>query len=358
MSLPTIAKTWQFKGTLAGVPNTPFTNQLFAAGANSLANARSLLRRTKDCFIGFATSPWTVIGSSNSVAAGMDGVDRWAADANLVWTSAGTTTVHGWIVLQQASITAKYQVCLSLDALNEGSFGRYAMMYFSPSLGFGTANGGTDGSTTARPTALDEVPVKLGTTSAQESLLFNNTTSGFTSVLNVMQSTDGQTRVIGWINNKVAWHWEFGKLANVVGGWSSVAPYAIALASTNGGTLDANRYADTNDRTTARTEIAMRTPSGTNITCFLTGEAWGSTTPQAGERLVVPNDVSLGYTISPVGMASETAGGRGRHGSIPDLFWGSTAVGSGSTYPNDAARLMMQFGHNLTPWDASVVVTA
>src|SRR5574338_1505169 len=100
MALPTLIKTWQIVRNVS-IPSL----------GSTLAHSRRIWKTIKDQMIGFGSNPWTVRGSSNSVAAGMDSVDRWAADANLVW-GGGT---HSWIVLRQNQIATNYEVCIDLN---------------------------------------------------------------------------------------------------------------------------------------------------------------------------------------------------------------------------------------------------
>lgn len=89
MSLPSLAKTWQFNA-----------NNSIAAQGTALADNRRLWRTLKDALIGFATNPWVMRYSCNSVTAGTagDGVDRLTADSNFVW--ANDTVAHTWYVLR------------------------------------------------------------------------------------------------------------------------------------------------------------------------------------------------------------------------------------------------------------------
>lgn len=82
----------------------------------------------------------SVIGSSNSVAAGLDAVDRWAAASDLVWNSAGNA--HSWIVLRDA------HDLYWLIACSTGTGSPHLV-----NVTFGTTSF-TGGSVTADPTAI------------------------------------------------------------------------------------------------------------------------------------------------------------------------------------------------------------
>jgi hypothetical protein len=132
MSLPVPAKTWQFSHIT--VP----------AGTTGLAELQHGLRvAIVGAFIGFGTGAATVAGSSNSLAAGMDAVNRWTTDVSLVWATSGNP--HSWIVL---NFGGKYFLLLDLNA-----FGAQQMSAYLSFAGF------TGGSTTARPTATDEAQI-------------------------------------------------------------------------------------------------------------------------------------------------------------------------------------------------------
>jgi hypothetical protein len=97
MALPTAVKTHQYD-----------VNVAYAALGTAAADYKRLLRGIKNTLIGFASNAWTVVGSSSGIAAGLDAVDRWSADSDLVQAAAGNA--HSWIVLKQAQISANYQL--------------------------------------------------------------------------------------------------------------------------------------------------------------------------------------------------------------------------------------------------------
>src|SRR5262249_44278608 len=94
-------------------------------------------------FLGFASGAPSVAGSSNSLTAGMDAVNRWTSDGALVWAVTGSP--HSWIVLNFGN---KYFLLLDLNAAGVQQLSAY--------LSFA---GFTGGSTTTRPTAVDEAQI-------------------------------------------------------------------------------------------------------------------------------------------------------------------------------------------------------
>ena len=137
MAAPALVKTWQIEPDI-----------LIPVGASNLVERRQAMLAIVNNLIGFASNPMTVIGSGNGVTSGMDGTNRWAAESDLVNNS--------WIVLQDAQVNAKFQICIHLYSVWTASNACNIQIVVSRLAGFGTANGGTNGSSSSRPTATDE----------------------------------------------------------------------------------------------------------------------------------------------------------------------------------------------------------
>src|SRR5512136_2332318 len=168
MTLPTKVKTWQYN-----------VNQDLNTLGVALTDRQRLLRTIKNSLIGFGAAPWTVQGSSNSVAAAMDGVDRWAADANLVWANAGVA--HSWIVLRQTGIGATFEMCIDLSSISP--------RVLSCILAVGGSFAG--GTTLNRPTAGTELDVSPTRWFKGDDALT------FSCALHVQQSNDGAITRVG-----------------------------------------------------------------------------------------------------------------------------------------------------------------
>lgn len=312
MSLPVLAKTWQFN-----------KNVVVPAQGSSLATSRLLMRSLKNGMIGFALMAWSVQGSSNSVAAAMDGVDRWTTDTDLVWAAGA----HSWIVLRQTGIATNYEICIDLNTGTDTS----ATIVVSPSAGF------TGGSKTARPTATDEIVIV--NTSQWGSV------GNFQHVLTQMQSSDGEcTRNIIYYSNNCTCFAVLDKPANPVTGWS--APSLSGWTASNG---------------TARATVAIWLKpsigsepvwgrhSGTNFRGTITCE-WGQSN-NLSELITVANQISNEWEMLPIGFVSQTATRTGRHGSYYDLWLGQTAVTDADTYPADGTMQFVQVGDFILPWN-------
>ena len=328
MALPTVTKTYQYN-----------VNNVNYAAATDTENFQRVLLALKNALIGFGTLPWTVVGSSNSSTAAMDASDRWSTFTNLVWNT--SAAARSWIVLKNTGLAANFQMLLALTSNSASN--EYAMdIVVSPSAGF------TGSSTTARPTATDEVVMRSG--SGGLSWIGNFATNGFTTIHHVMKSTDGEvTRWVICNANNVVSFFSIEKAADPVTGWTVPVVTTSVLNTTT--TVDHPTYANLNDLATSTTGFL----STTAIPLFWTSEGFIAATN--GEQLnVVPNEISNEWMLGPVGLVSTTVGKRGRHGRLYDIWWTSTLQQTGMTFPNDATRTFVAFGDIAIPWNGTIPV--
>ena len=328
MALPSVTKTYQYN-----VSNT------IAAAVTDTENYQRVLLGIKNALIGFATLPWTVVGSSNSVAAGMDAVDRWSAYTNLVWNTGAAA--RSWIVLKNTGLAANFQMLLCLTS-NAASTEQNMDIVVSPAIGF------SGSSVTARPTAADEIVIHNGATPV--SWIGGFATTGFTTIHHVMKSTDGKvTRWFVCNSGNVVSMFSIEEAADAVTGWTTpVVTTSIPSTST---TVDHPAFTNLNDLNTASAGYL----STTSIPLYWTSE--GFIAGMNGEQLnVVPNEISGEWPLSPIGLACTTAGKRGRHGRLYDIWWCTTSQLNGATYPNDATRVFAVFGDIVVPWNGTVPV--
>lgn len=320
MSLPTLSKIWQFQ-----------VNQRVFYQGTSNATEKRLIRTIKNLMKGFSANPWTCSGSSNSSTAGMDGSDRWTTDADI--TKAASASPHSWIVLRQTGIATNYEVCLDMNTASPAGMS----IVVSPSAGF------TGGTTSARPTATDEI--SLITTST-----WTTTTTFQSFIIHAMQSTDGQcTRIQVWrAGNHQPTFWIFDKPQNVVTGWTNpsislaTAQQTSGLASDQGTNLEAKNL---KGRGTVTFSLQM------------TGEYAKSFSPGvqvlAGARYVgsMTNAFDNIWPFFPIGIAAEDSVHQGRHGNIFDLWWKPLGIGDGDTFPSSTTnRQFVALGGLMFPW--------
>lgn len=322
MALPTLDKTYQYN-----------VNQNAASLGVILDNGRQLMRMIKNSLIGFGTLPWTVRYSCDGTTAGSAGdtVDRWAADANLVWS--GTT--HSWIVLRQTGIATNFELCI--DLANANSY--VTTFVVSPSAGF------TGGTTSARPTATDQIVLP-------ETDWGHYASTTATYKLHVLQSTDGQvTHVVVFSNNLLTGHWMFQKPKNPVSGWTN--PSVSLVTGVTGSVASPSSDAYTFDNFLPGTTSFRGRGTGT-MTIFLAAEGTSTALTAASSVFAAPNDFSGEYPFFTCSVNSTTASHRGRHGLLFDTWLGLDITNNGDTYPNDTSRQFLQIATQIIPWNGSV----
>lgn len=263
------------------------------------------------------------MSSSNAVVANSS--DNWSSDGDIV----NAVTTRSWIVLQQAGIASNFQICLDMNNTNA----MYGSMIVSPSAGF------TGGSTTARPTATDE---NVYISSAP---WINASLTDIALRWTVMQSDDGEcTRIVVCGGGSVQMLAIIDKPANAVTGWTNPSVWSW-FASTP--TIYSQYFTTYNFRgrvgSTLGSFVALQ--EGWNNSLASQDATWGN----------IANEVSSEWPMLPLGMACNTAGVRGRHGSFYDLWAGSASVATGDTYPGDGSNQFAQFGCIILPWNGGAV---
>ncbi len=351
MSIPAISKTWQYDVNV-GLPEPPI----------SAASRGIWLRRIKTAFLGFAVQPWTTGYSCDSVTAGSanDGTDRWTTDAKVVWSSNTGTGVRSWYVFKQSGLVSGFQLCIHCKTTGGGSTGGGLELVFSVNAGF------TGGTTTARPTATDEVIFLAGAWANGNEVYVQ----AWTMFLHVMQSTDGQaTRVFitpgtsGTTGGTMTF-WLFDKISSPVSGWTyPVLCTGAASSGTTPTSCATYAFFMTFSTVWAQNSYGYSNLTSGAFSCAFTCEgAVASTTAlwSVASRHFFANDFDGSFPLFSIGVYSEQTGNRGKHGTVPDLFWGrfrgstSGPYGyNGDCYPNSTARTLVSFGVVVHPWNGS-----
>ncbi len=334
MTLPVLSKTWQFPPAGANI--------IVPGQIDALSTKHRVLRAIKDALKSFVSSPWTVRGSSNAVAAGLDSVDRWTTDADVVSTSSGGVA-HSWVVLRQTGIATNFE--LLIDCYDGNGTG-YVSIYVSAAAGF------TGGSITARPTATDEV---LAGNHIPVVPAFG---TGPRVIVHAWQSTDGAcTRLDVWQGGVQTAFWLFEKPKNPTVGWTNPS---VSFISNGAATFSEIFYNSTPTRTRGRFGSTWADMSFTAEYSY--SIAPGSYHVASADEIgAQPNDFDGSWPFLPIGIVSKTVGSRGRHGQLHDIWWKPKAVGRGDTFPNDsAARQFVALGEIILPWtgNATVPLTA
>jgi hypothetical protein len=324
MGLPTKSKTWQHTINIAK-----------GGSGTLLTDNRAAMRQIPVALTAFGTQPWTCSGSSDSSTSGMDASNRWAADTNLVWA----TGAHSWIVLRQTGMATKFELCVDLSNASSNS----ATIVISPANGFGTTNGGTDGSTTARPTATDEYVVLSNTT-------WNDAPgSGQSYKVHCMQSTDGQcTRILVTNNLYPISVWIIDRPKNAVTGWD--APWLVGFKASASATTSGARVADW------ITAANMKLQPKTTLTV---GSAYLAIPMVLTQTLAVrtagtvANDISGNWPFFPITVISESTGMRGMWGEMYDLYFGSTGMARGTGFDSSPSHEWVFVNDMIIPWDGA-----
>jgi hypothetical protein len=332
MTLPALNKSWQFRA-----------NRALPALGTAIADNRALLLEFRDGMKGLGsgwvdgtgagttpTNCFVTRYSCNSVTAGTagDGVDRWTTSADLVWAAAGSA--HSWYVFRQVAIATNFEALVSCEGA-AGS-GQLLTVVVSPSAGF------TGGSTTARPTATDEIVLLAG-------LSWTNISSDISCRLHVQSSTDGQcTRLWVYQAGAVVAFWSFEKPQNPVASWTN--PSASAVLGNVSSTL-----ANLND------VASYRGRGASSMAMYLTTEYAGSA--RVASSMPGPNALSAAWPFLGSGLYSLTAANEGRHGNLFDLWWGLVAANEGDTYPDSGTtKQFAQVGDLIVPWCRTTMLTA
>jgi hypothetical protein len=318
MTVPTLAKTWQFSA-----------NNAIGAQGSALACNRALLRAMKNAWLAMALGPPTVRYSCDSVTAGAagDAVDRWDSDSDLVWANAGSA--HSWIVFQQTGIAGSFQVLMSLE--NAAGNGISMVLVTSQSAGF------TGGTTTARPTATDEQIVLSSGNS------WSNLTTDAATRWTVMQSTDGQcNRWLAFSGGNLVSFFMLDKPANPPTGWAVPhfvnAYYGLSGLTVSNFNTNFKARVDTVNSSLVTLSVGGLANIGPNDT------VWAN---QA-------NSVDASWPMFFCGGAGTTAGAKGWLGTVQDLWCGSTALATGSAYPA-GSNDFIQVGAYILPWNGGAI---
>ena len=326
MALPSLELTWQWN-----------LNQAFDVEANAVLTYQKMMFAIKESLVGFASSPWTVVGSSDTSPGnfGMDNVDRWTSYDKVVYNGGSG---GAWIVLKQTNLSSNFQLLLFFGSPGWGDTQASRIeMFVSPNAGF------TGGSENGRPTATDETGGTM--------VWFNNTQSPFQSVVHVQQSDDGTaTRVFLMYSGYCVGYWNFQKVVDATAGWTIPVIWNFTSAGNNSNIITYGNFNQSPNLTGARF-------ASTNTAVYLTGEGFGDGV--IGENYSVANQLDNSYPILPMGIACTTEGFKGRHGRLQDIWWGQASVppaNSGTTYPADGSRQFIQFGHMVFPWNGSAPI--
>jgi hypothetical protein len=298
MASPSLSKTWIRRGTTSNIK-----------GTDALSNGQKVIFEISSAL---SDSGWTCSGSSNSSTSGMDGSNRWATYTNLVWG----TGAHSWIVRRQTAITSKFEICFDLVSNTTCST---ITIVISPNNGFGTANGGTNGSTSARPTATDEIVVVNNTTWADDIGSFFNTSGYYINA--VCSDTLDCTRIFITTSytypTQTVMAFFLEKPQNPISSWTNQWIAGITSSLSPGVSVLNNRY---NTYDSLFFKPTTTSPVGK---LFMAVPFTGSQGLYNAYYSISPNTnkISGNYTIYPIALISDTVGTNGMWGGVYDLYF-------------------------------------
>jgi hypothetical protein len=340
MSLPTPIRTWKYQ-----------VNNRRTFGANITLTCQDIVYALKTAIIGggswkdsanastTAPSGWTVAASSDSTNASFDGTDRWTASTALVWSS---STVHSWIVLRH---TTYGDLLIDLNGSSASPY-QLTMKWAPPSSRFGTAAGGTNGTTSAAPTTAASGSITLF--SAAACGLPQTATND--TILHVLQATTGGLQIVmcrnGW---PVAFYQILAVDGSVLSGAQWTDQIIVRFSGTNTVAPSSPPGISADTPNTAFTSLR----SGTQLT--LSPLVWGSA---AGDTTLYSESAHsiLGANMQlPVGLYCTTASNIGVFGFVPDCYFVTNGVRNVG-FPDDTAPTWASFSNNLIPWNTSTPV--
>lgn len=278
---------------------------------------------------------YTVKGSSDGTAGGMDALDRWATAADAGTRADSSTTPISWIVLTDGN---GYDICFSYNSSADHIY-RISVSFAGNYVAAGTP--------THQPTSADEQLLNTFFTTAPGTIVAS--TASLDRLLNVWVRTDAKGFRV-WIvrdgSTTSAWGVEPFAQVGYAGGVTVSLSHGFyingAYNQTSSTTFPAEPV-NGNSATSQWREI-VRTSIGTKLaSCGRTFEILGAVTGAATATQNSGHDITpelqggTEYVMTRVGIWSNTTTTRGKVGNLLD-WWigraGTTGFAVGDTYGN------------------------
>jgi hypothetical protein len=343
MALPVLEKTWQFQVSQASAGNLTLLvqNQNLLYGIKTALIGGGSWTNSVGGAVGSPTGLWTVVSSCDSVNI-PSASDQWSAANKLIWGSGASA--RSWIVFKQTGISSNFQMLFHCGSAASNNL----LVSCSPNAGF------TGGATNAPPTATDEIVVLPASTTWGAS-----SSTSVASRWNVILSNDGcGTRISIWRGGICTGFALIDKAVDAVNNWTY--PFVAGWK----GNATATAAATVTNFCGGTTPISVGYAANKTMNMYLTCEAIGTGNSTLSEKMgVSPSDLGDGYGMFPVGLYSDTLQCRGRHGRIPDIWYGAggaagAGAGDGDTYPVDGSNKFCNIGAFVLPWDTTAPVTS
>jgi len=343
MTAPAREFTWTraYGGVPAGAVGLPVARPRTSGGEFVQSRqVRKMIYLFKEALL---TQGWSVVGScgynGSAFAAAMDGVDRWInMDAVTgVWDGAPNAGMFSWIVLRNTAINASgagYQIYLAPE-MSAYSANYPVVILDSWSVGF------SGGSTTARPTASDQVPLL---TSSYSDPGYFTTTVDAARGFNILTSVDRtKVRVVFSSNAMATLYMLCFERPQAAKTW-----WDKPLLS--GGALPL--YASAN----AVAAFYTRSLDVIGIPAYLSADGLGTAGALGTQAMLAGADPNGNWMCSPVGIIGSCAQSIGYMGRLADAYWVHQNMANGDYYPNDGTRQWVVVGDIMHASDGGAVV--
>lgn len=307
MSFPVRDKVWQFEVNL----------QSYLDSDDAEATNKGLLLLIKNKLIGFALNPWIVESCSDSSAVGNnDQVDRWSDIGDIVHAIGN----HSWIVLKDPITGIEF----CFDANDSTQSMRDATLVWSPAVGFGASNGGTDGTIALRPIATDEFELR-------DTTQWGPGETGFeASVTHIWRSEDGEcTRVAMMRDRSCRAYWDFSKAKDPISAWDPAVVCSVLRDTSS--RLTYGVMNDNNTDAFGQNIWSFRHAAVGNGKFFIgtIGLLSSGVLENGGGRAGHAASPKFQHQMVPCILACNDATLQGLWGGMFDFYWGSTSVRTG-----------------------------
>jgi hypothetical protein len=326
--LPPLKKSWQMSGAMGSTLCVPV-----------LSTSGSWLPVFLSAIQAYPLFPYQVLGSSNAVAAGLDGVNRIVTAADVVGVAIGSAAPRSWVVIKNPATGVSW--CIHARPL--------AAAGADSEWGFSNSSSFSGGSLTARPTAPDEHFIDLAS-------LFNTGTAP--GIMCAWHTADGKQTMAALVGRRLgadslAFQFCMGDIEGVPG---NIWPKPTWLGHSANQFLGVDpHYLCGNGA--GFSVLAEKPPSfgSASFSLWFAAEAYGFPVTYG------PYVDAAGYReIQPMNFYANSGGLRGYCGYWPDMlpFGRSEAeswtVGGCGNFP-DASKNRVLIGAVAYPWDGASV---
>jgi hypothetical protein len=296
-------------------------------------------------------SVWTCLGSSNGVAGGLDGVDRWGSSfnaANLVWASDGVA--HSWIALQNTALGVQ----LVIDLQSSATSILFAFVPISQPF-----SGGSGGTVSSRPSRI-AFEVNWNYTSANVANWFSgwiaDTTTGLNQRSQFLCAADGSffffvtrdglgfaTTCVGMTNPLNSVFFPKRTLDT-----NAVSFFGQPVGSvTTPGAFVASSWANATASCRRLPALGLMTAGGPSLVRFGGSDFANSAAPA--------DPYSLDYTAMPIGMHALVPQAL-PYGVIPDFYWlaNRTLIPTGTVNDPGGVISHVAIGDVWVPWNGPI----